>query len=104
MLARYSEDGTEVVQPVEGEDYEVYSPDFDSKVKVSAELPGDKAFNMTLAKELMALKVIGPETLLYVIERGVFPPIEQLRQQVIAQQQAAMAAQAQQVPQQGVVM
>lgn len=96
MLTRYGEGG-EVVQPAEGEDYEVYSPDFDSRVKVSAELPGDKAFNMTLAKELMGMKVIGPETLLYVIEHGTFPPIEQLRQQVIAQQQAAMAAQQPQV-------
>jgi hypothetical protein len=91
MLTRYGEGG-EVVPPVEGEDYEVYSPDFDSRVKVSAELPGDKAFNMTLAKELMGLKVVGPETLLYVIEHGTFPPIEQLRQQVIAQQRAALAA------------
>jgi hypothetical protein len=90
MLTRFGEGG-EAVPPVEGEDYEVYSPDFDSKVKVSAELPGDKAFFMTLAKELMEMQVTGPETLLYVIEHGTFPPIEQLRQQVIAAQQAAMA-------------
>lgn len=103
MLTQYGENG-ERIPAVEGKDYETYSPDFDSKVKVSAELPGDKAFNMTLAKELMGLKVIGPETLLYVIERGTFPPIEQLRQQVIAQQQAAQAAQMQpQQPPQGVM-
>lgn len=62
----------------EGEDYEIYSPEFDTKCKVTSKMPSDRIFYMEMAKELFAAQLIDLETFYYVIEYGKFPPIEQI--------------------------
>lgn len=63
----------------EGEDYEVYSPEFDVICKVTTVAPVDKVFYMEMAKELFITKLIDAETFWYVMEHGKFPPYEKLR-------------------------
>jgi hypothetical protein len=65
-------------QLVEGEDYEIYSPEFDTKCKVSSTTPTDRVFYMEMAKELYGGQLIDEETFFYVIEYGKFPPYEDL--------------------------
>lgn len=69
----------EVTQMVEGEDYEVYSPQFDVECKVSTTLPTDRLFYMDMGKELYMAQLIDAETFWYVMEHGKFPPFEELR-------------------------
>lgn len=80
-------------QLVEGEDYEVYFPEFDTKCKVSSQLPTDRVFYMEMAKELYAGQLIDIETFYYVIEQGRFPPWEKIVEKVQQQQQALLAGQ-----------
>ncbi|GAB7387361.1 hypothetical protein BSNK01_11970 [Bacillaceae bacterium] len=63
---------------VEGEDYEIYSPEFDTEARVSTTLPTDRLFYMDMAKELFAAQLIDAEVFWYVMANGKFPPFEEL--------------------------
>lgn len=65
-------------QLTEGEDFEVYSPEFDTKCKTANSLPTDRAFYMEMAKELLMNQLIDQETFFYVLDNGKFPPWEKL--------------------------
>lgn len=89
-------------QMQEGQDFEVYSPQFDVMSKVSTTLPSDRLFYMDMAKELFQAQLIDGETFWYVLKNAKFPPFEELMekevqkhqaQQQAAQQQAQMQAQ-----------
>ena len=84
-------------QMVEGKDYEIYSPEFDTKCKITTTMPTDRVFYMDMAKELLTSNVIDAETFFYVMEHGKFQPFEQMMEK-IQQQQAAQAQQAQVQP------
>jgi hypothetical protein len=75
---------------VEGADYEVYSPEFDTTCRMSSPLPSDRMFYMEMAKELLAAKILpgGENTFWYVLEHGKFPPLKLMRQQQAEQMQA----------------
>lgn len=77
--------------PVEGRDYEVYSPEFDTEVKMSTTMPGDRMFYMEVAKELYQAKLIDPETFFYVLDNGRFPPTEELLERLQGFMQQMMA-------------
>lgn len=84
---------------VEGEDYEVYAPEFDVVCKVSTTLPTDRLFYMEMAKELFAAQMIDAETFWYVMHNGKFPPFEELLQkEAEKRQQAEMQAMMQGLP------
>ena len=81
----------------EGEQYEVYCPQFDVISRVSTSLPTDRAFYMEMAKELYAGGAIDGEVFWYVIQNGKFPPYEEMivqEQEKKAQQQQMMQMQA----------
>lgn len=82
---------------VEGVDYEVYTPDFDSQARVSTALPSDRLFYMELAKELFLNQRIGDKIFWHVIENGRFPPWEHMVQEAAQAQQMMQAQQAQQM-------
>jgi len=65
-------------QLIEGRDYELYSPEFDTRCKVTSKMPSDRVFYMEMAKELFSGGAIDIETFFYVIENGKFPPIEKI--------------------------
>ena len=80
---------------VEGENFEIYSPEFDVICKVSTTLPTDRLFYMEMAKELYAGQVIDGEVFWYVMQNGKFPPFEEMMQKeqekkMMAQMQAGM--------------
>ncbi len=86
-----------------GTDYEVYSPQYDTFCKVSTTMPSDRMFYLEIAKELFAAQLIDDETFWYVVNRGKFPPYEDLivkikerqammDQQMQAEQQAMQEA------------
>lgn len=83
---------------VEGKDYEIYAPEFDTRCRVSTAKATDRVFFMEMAKELFVAKVIDPETFLHVLEHGRFPPVEEilarLQQMQQQQMQQEMAMQA----------
>lgn len=81
----------------EGEDYEVYSPEFDVICSVSTTLPTDRLFYMDMAKELFAGQVIGAETFWYVMENGKFPPFEKMREEAKEMQEMQDEMQAQMI-------
>jgi hypothetical protein len=72
------QEGMEFQPPIEGEDYEVYSPEFDVECKVSTTLPTDRIFYMDMAKELFQTQLIDGEIFWYVMKNGKFPPFEEL--------------------------
>ncbi|CEH32393.1 portal protein [Aneurinibacillus migulanus] len=84
---------------VEGEDYEVYSPEFDVRCGITTTMPTDRAFYMEMAKELYSSGAIDGEIFYYVMEHGKFPPwthmIQQEREKKEMMQQQAMMAQQQ---------
>jgi len=88
----------------EGEDYEIYCPQFDTVCKVSTTMPSDRMFYMEVAKELFSGQLIDAETFWYVLSHGKFPPFEELmdkeqekalqvQQQMLMQQQQMAAMQ-----------
>lgn len=91
-------------QLIEGRDYEIYSPEFDTKCKITQTLPTDRAFYMDMAKELYTGGLIDDETFWYAIEYGKFPPIEKImekvkQKQAMEQQMAGQGQQEQQAQQ-----
>lgn len=70
---------------VEGVDYEVYSPEFDTICRVSTAMPSDRLFYMEMAKELFLAKLIDADTFWYVLDNGRFPPWEYLQQKMAIQ-------------------
>ncbi len=88
--------GQEMLPPeeqlIEGQDYEIYSPEFDTKCKITQKLPTDRAFYMDMAKELYVQGMIDDEIFWYVIEYGKFPPIEKIMEKVKQKQAMAMQA------------
>lgn len=84
---------------VEGEDYEVYSPEFDVVCKVTTVMPTDRIFYIDMAKELFVTKLIDAETFWYVLEHGKFPPFEKLR---LKEYEAMQKAENEQVQNQGI--
>lgn len=64
---------------VEGQDYEIFDPEFDTVCKLSSELPSDRMYNIDLALQLLPAGLIDGEDALYVLEHGRFPPFERLR-------------------------
>jgi hypothetical protein len=76
-------------QLIEGRDYEIYCPEFDTKCKITQKLPTDRAFYMDMAKELFVAQLIDEETFWYAITYGKFPPIEQLTEKVRQKQETA---------------
>ncbi len=89
----------------EEEDYEIYSPQYDSFCKASTTMPSDRMFYLEIAKELFSTQMIDEETFWYVMDRGKFPPMEDMKkkaqekeqqmQQQMAQEQQAMQEQQQ---------
>jgi len=90
----------------EGEHYEIYSPQYDSFCKASTTMPSDRMFYLEIAKELFGTQLIDEETFWYVMDRGKFPPYEDLKkkseerrqqqEQMMQQEQQAMQQQQQQ--------
>ncbi len=74
-------------QLLEGRDYEIYSPEFDTKCKITSKMPTDRVFYMEMAKELFSGQLIDVETFYYVIEYGKFPPIKDILRKLQSQQQ-----------------
>jgi len=74
------------MEMVEGEDYEIYSAEFDTVCQVSTEMPTDRMFYLEMAKELLANEVIDTETFYYVLKNGKFPPFEDMQEK--AEQQS----------------
>lgn len=72
--------------PIEGQDFEIYSPELDVTCKVSTTLPSDRLFYMEMAKELYGGNLIDEEIFWYVMEHGKFPPFEEMRQKIIERQ------------------
>lgn len=85
-------------QLVEGEDYEIYSPEFDTKCKITTAMATDRVFYMEVAKELFGAQLIDEETFYYVFEYGKFPPIEKILEK-IKQKQAMQQGNDQQAAQ-----
>lgn len=81
---------------VEGDTYEIYCPEFDTVCKTSTTMPSDRLFYLEMAKELYAGKLIDEETFWYVMERGHFPPWEEMAQKLEEQKQQMMQMQQQQ--------
>jgi hypothetical protein len=77
---------------VEGEHYEVYSPEFDVEVKADVELPSGRAYFIELAKELYKDGVIDKEGVLYAIENGKLEPAQIILDRMEMAKQQAMAA------------
>jgi len=84
---------------IEGEHYEIYCAEFDTMCRVTTSMPTDRMFYMEMAKELFAARIIDEETFYYVIDRGKFPPWEEMMEK--ARQKAQMMQQQAQT-QQGV--
>lgn len=84
---------------IEGEDYEVYSPEFDVICKVTAVPEYDKIFFMDMAKELFVAQIIDEKTFWYVMEHGKFPPYEKMRLEAL--ENAMQIPQGQGLPQEG---
>jgi len=86
-------EGQEVLPPeeqlIEGRDYEVYSPEFDTKCRTTTELPSDRVFYMDMAKELFLSQLIDPEEFYYVLEFGKFPPVEDILAKIKKRREAA---------------
>lgn len=77
---------------VPGQDYEVYAPELDVRVRTSQQMPSDRMFYMEVAKELYTVKLIDPQTFFYVLENGRFPPwstVAQRLEQMMAMQMGA---------------
>ena len=74
---------------VEGEHYEIYSPEMDVVARTSTSMPSDRMFYMEVAKELYAKASIDLETFFYVMQNGKFPPYEELAQKMQADQTAS---------------
>ncbi|MFA6887770.1 MAG: hypothetical protein WCQ65_12475, partial [Fermentimonas sp.] len=84
---------------IEGEDYEVYSPEFDVICKVTTVPAYDKIFFMDMAKELFVAQIIDEKTFWYVMEHGKFPPYEKMRLEAL--ENAMQTPQGQVLPQEG---
>lgn len=84
---------------IEGEDYEIYCPEFDTQCRVTSSLPTDRVFYMDMAKELFMGQLIDMETFWYVLDNGKFPPYKELIEQI--QENAEQMQQAQQAQQGG---
>lgn len=84
---------------IEGEDYEVYSPEFDVICKVTTVPAYDKIFFMDMAKELFVAQIIDEKTFWYVMEHGKFPPYEKMRLEAL--ENAMQTHQGQVLPQEG---
>jgi hypothetical protein len=87
-------------QMLEGREYEIYSPEFDTKCKTSSKLATDRIFYMEMAKELLGAQLIDEEIFFYVMEFGKFPPYEELMQKIKDRKEQAMQMQQQQQMQQ----
>lgn len=77
-------------QMLEGRDYEVYSPELDTRCKISTTLPTDRVFYMEMAKELYSNQMIELDVFFYVIENGKFPPWEDLEEDYKLKKQQQM--------------
>ena len=84
----------------EGEDYEVYCPEYDCKCFITQAMPTDRMFYMELVKELYAMQLVPPDVLWHVMDQGRFPPWEQVAQ---AMEQLFAMRQAQAMMQSGVM-
>ena len=82
-------------QMIEGKDYEIYSPEFDTRCKVTSTMPSDRVFYMEMAKELYIAQLIDHHIFWYVIDNGKFPPIEEVLQHIEQQQQQQAQAEMQ---------
>ena len=80
---------------VEDQDYEFFTPDFDSRCSVSRTMPVDRILAIEMAKELLAAKMITPEIFWRVMEQGRFPAWDSVREEM---EQAFAGAQAQPLP------
>ena len=85
-----------------GLEYEIYCPQYDSFCKISTTMPSDRMFFLEIAKELFAAQLIDAEIFWYVVDRGKFPPFEDLLEKVKEQKamQEQMLQQQQQQEQQ----
>ncbi len=75
----------------EGEDYEIYSPEFDVMCRTTTKLPTDRIFYMEMAKELFGAQLIDKEIFWYVMEHGKFPPWEELKNKSKLEDEQALA-------------
>jgi hypothetical protein len=80
-------------QIIEGQDYEIYSPEFDTKCRITSKMPTDRVFYMEMAKELFSAQLIDAEDFYYVLEYGKFPPIEEILAKIKKQKEAARVQQ-----------
>ncbi len=67
---------------IEGQDYEYFWPEFDSRCEVSKAVPTDRFFIMELARDMVGAKIWPPEVLHYAVEQGRLPPWKQIREKV----------------------
>ncbi len=63
---------------VEGDDFEVYSPEFDVSCKIGTELPVGRAYYIELSKELFTSGIIDRRAVIYAIENGKLEPMEDI--------------------------
>jgi hypothetical protein len=61
---------------------EIYCPEFDVRCRVTTVAPTDRLYNIEVAKELLGLQVIDPQTFLEVIETGRWGPTEAIAMRI----------------------
>lgn len=64
------------------DNYEVYFPDMDCYCKTSSVTPSDKFYNIEVAKDLLVKQLISPKIFFDVLDKGKFPPLEELQQEL----------------------
>uniref|UniRef100_A0A6M3IEM0 Portal protein n=1 Tax=viral metagenome TaxID=1070528 RepID=A0A6M3IEM0_9ZZZZ len=69
---------------VEGDDYEYFCPEFDSKCTVSRAQPTDRFFFIELAKEMVGAKLWPPRLLHFAMEHGRLPAWPDIEKEVEA--------------------
>lgn len=64
---------------------EKYVPEFDIKVSILSEKPTDRNYYTSLGMELYGMQLLTPEDLLYTLDEGKLPPIEDILTNVRSQ-------------------
>ncbi len=67
---------------VEGEDYEYFWPELDTRCTVTRAQSTDRYFAMELAQDMVGRKYFPPEILFYAIEHGRLPPWDDIKDKV----------------------
>ncbi len=76
---------------LEGEDYEYFWPELDTRCTVTRAQSTDRYFHLELARDLLGAKLILPKHLWATLKEGRLPPWETIAEEVDAQFQQAQA-------------